>query len=115
MACVFVAACMFLANAKIGAAKTMISDSAGLLSREEASRIESDCDLILQQHDTSVFVITTDKLGKSDDYQDYLKNQLDKAGSEENLVILFISVKDQDGVCQVRWREKWKVGSIIRR
>ncbi len=101
MACVFVAACMFLANAKIGAAKTMISDSAGLLSREEASRIESDCDLILQQHDTSVFVITTDKLGKSDDYQDYLKNQLDKAGSEENLVILFISVKDQDGVCQV--------------
>ncbi len=101
LACASVAICIFLANPRAVSAKTMISDSAGLLSREEASRIESDCDLILQQHDTSVFVITTDKLGESDDYQNYLKNQLDKAGSEENLVILFISTKDKDGVCEV--------------
>lgn len=96
-----VVACILLVNADTASAKTMMSDSAGLLSREEASQIESDCDQILQQHDTSVFIITTDKLGKSDDYQKYLENQLEKAGSEENLVILFISTKDKDGVCEI--------------
>ena len=60
--CMSIAAWVLLGNACVASAKTMISDSAGLLSREEASQIESDCDLILQQHDTSVFVITTDKL-----------------------------------------------------
>lgn len=98
---IFVMAWVLLTNASTSSAKTMISDSAGLLSREEASQIESDCELILQQHDTSVFVITADKLGKSDDYQNYLENQLEKASSEENLVILFISIKDGDGVCQI--------------
>lgn len=101
LACAAVVACMLLTNAHVASAKTMISDSAGLLSTEEASQIETSCDLILQQHDTSVFVITTDKLGKSDDYQNYLENQLEKASSEENLVILFISIKDGDGVCQI--------------
>ena len=52
LVCASVAICIFLANPRAVSAKTMISDSAGLLSREEASRIESDCDLILQQHDT---------------------------------------------------------------
>ncbi len=101
LAFISVVACMLLSGANVASAKTMISDSAALLSREEASKIESDCDLILQQHDTSVFVITTDKLGKSDDYQNYLENQLEKAGDHENLVILFVSIKDGDGVCQV--------------
>lgn len=99
--CISIVAYVLLGNVCVASAKTMISDSAGLLSREEASKIESDCELILQKHDTSVFVITTDKLGKSDDYQKYLKNQLEKESSEDNLVILFISIKKKDGVCEI--------------
>jgi len=99
--CMSIVAWILQGNVCIASAKAVISDSAGLLSREEVSQIESDCDLILQRHDTSVFVITTDKLGKSDHYQEYLKNQLEKESSEDNLVILFISTKEKDGVCEI--------------
>lgn len=100
--CLTMIFCILFANPRVASAKTMISDSAGLLSTEEASQIEDACDLILQQYDTSVFIITTDKLGKSDDYENYLTEQAQKVDGKENLVILFISTKKKDSICQVK-------------
>lgn len=90
-----------LCQYSVAAAKTMISDSAGYLSREEAAQIEDTCDTILQQFNTSVFIITTEKLGKSDDYKQYLEKQANKVEPGENLVILFISTKKKDSVCYI--------------
>lgn len=100
--CLTMICCILFASTRVASAKTMLSDSAGLLSTEEASQIEDACDLILQQYDTSVFIITTDKLGKSDDYENYLTEQAKKVASKENLVILFISTKKKDSICQVK-------------
>ena len=99
--CIFMSLIALLINSTAASAKTMISDSAGYLTREEASQIENTCDNILQQYDTSVFIITTQKMGKSDDYKKYIKGQAKKVDSKENLIILFISTKKKDGVCHV--------------
>lgn len=93
--------CVLFVSAATASAQTMVSDSAGYLSTEEAYQIEDTCDKILQQYNTSVFIITTDKLGKSDDYTKYLDEQAEKVNGTENLVILFISTKEKDGICKV--------------
>lgn len=99
--CIFILFIALLISCTAVSAKTMISDSAGYLSREEAAQIENTCDDILQQYDTSVFIITTEKLGKSDDYKKYVKEQAKKVDSNANLVVLFISTKKKDSVCHV--------------
>lgn len=99
--CILIALCILLGSSRTAYAKTMVSDSAGLLSTEEVSNIEDTCDLILQQYDTSVFIITTNTLGKSDNYKKYLKEQSKKVDSSDNLVILFVSVKKKENVCQI--------------
>lgn len=83
------------------ASKTMISDSAGFLSSEEASQIETACDTIWQRYQTSVFIITTDKLGRSDHYEDYIRKQSEKVSKKDNLIILFLSTKENDDVCKI--------------
>lgn len=93
--------CILLGSHTTVHAQTMVSDSAGYLSTEEASQIENACNTILQQYDTSVFIITTDKLGKSDDYKKYLDKQAEKIDTGENLIILFISTKKNDRICHI--------------
>lgn len=99
--CIFISLIVLLISCSTASAKTMISDSAGYLTREESAQIENTCDSILQQYDTSVFIITTEKLGKSDNYKKYVEGQAKKVDSKENLVILFISTKKKDSVCHV--------------
>lgn len=82
-------------------AENLVSDSAGLLSSEEKSQIQTLCDQIQTLYDTSVFIITSDKMGKSDDYETYMEKQRNKQEATQNLIVLFISTKENQHVYQI--------------
>ncbi len=82
-------------------AKTVISDNAHTLTAEETEQIRSDCDSILEHHNTSVYILTSDSIGAKDDYEGYMEQVGNDAKSPQNLVLLFISTKNNEHIYQI--------------
>lgn len=82
-------------------AKTVISDNAHLLTTEEAEWIRERCDTILDRYDTSVYIVTSDNIGKHDSYENYMEQIGNAEDAPENMVLLFISTKEKGHVYQI--------------
>lgn len=82
-------------------AKTVISDNAHLLTTEEAELIRERCDTILDRYDTSVYIVTSDSIGKHDSYESYMEQIGNAEDAPENMVLLFISTKEKGHVYQI--------------
>ena len=91
--------CLF--TGQYASAKTVISDNAHILTAEETKLIQSSCDSILEHHNTSVYILTSDSIGKNDDYKGYMEQIGNDSKSPENLVLLFVSTKKNGRVYQI--------------
>ena len=84
------------------AKKTVIADGAGLLSTDDIAALTEVCDDIASRYNTSIYIISTNTIGKKDDYSSYLDTIVADKNSPENLILLFISTKTKDTFCTVR-------------
>lgn len=91
--------CLFMGQ--YACAKTVISDNAHMLTAEETELIRSSCDSILDHHDTSVYILTSDSIGANDNYEEYMEQVGNDSKSPKNLVLLFISTKKKERVYQI--------------
>lgn len=91
--------CLFLTSH--ASAKTSVSDSAQLLTIEEIENITDSCDTVLERHDTSVYIVTTDKFNSRKDCRVYAEKIGKKDNAPKNLVILLVSTKKNDIICQI--------------
>lgn len=91
----------FLFTGNFAYAKTVISDSAHMLTTEEIELIHKNCDSILERHNTSVYILTSDKIGINDNYDGYMEQVGNDSKAPENLVLLFISTKKDARVYQI--------------
>lgn len=82
--------------------KTVIADGAGLLSTDDIAALTDTCDDIASRYNTTIYIISTNTIGEEDDYSDYLNTIITNKKSPENLILLFISMKTEDGFCAVR-------------
>lgn len=82
-------------------AKTTISDGAQLLTTEETENLTTACDAIIDRYDTSVYIITSKKLGKNDDYTSYIQKIGKSKSAPKDLVILFVSTKKNAAIYHV--------------
>lgn len=82
-------------------AATVITDSANLLTAKEAEQIRSQCEYILTQYDTSIYIVTSDKIGGQDDFEGYMEKIGNAADAPENMILLFISTKKNGHVYQI--------------
>lgn len=82
-------------------AKTVIADGAALFSSEEINALEASCDSIEQRYATSVYIVTSDKIGKNDNYESYMESIGDDENAPKNLVLLFISMKENQRVYNI--------------
>lgn len=86
------------ANAR---AASVITDTAKILTLEETQELIKNCKIIEQQSDTSVFIVTSDTIGMHDDFEGYMESIGNDTTAPENLVLLFVSVKEGDRVFQI--------------
>lgn len=91
--------CLFAGQ--YASAKTVISDNAHMLTAEETELIQSSCNSILERHNTSIYILTSDSIGKNDDYEEYMEQIGNDSKSPENLVLLFISTKEKERIYQI--------------
>jgi len=98
--CIFFLFAIFFSGGQ-AEAKTVISDGAHLFTAEETEQIRQYCDTILENHQTSVYVMTSEKIGSRDDYKGYMDKIGQAEESPENLVLLFISKKKGGHVYQI--------------
>lgn len=85
--------------------ETVISDSAGLLSTDEADVMERNLGYIKERYGASVYLITSDTIGEKDDYKAYIKEQYKKIEKKKNMrdmLFLFVSVKKKEELCYIR-------------
>ena len=90
-------------------ARTTISDGAQLLTTEETENLTTACDAITDRYDTSVYIITSKKLGKNDDYTSYIQKIGKNKSAPKNLVILFVGTKKDAAVYNVTCYGKAKI------
>lgn len=81
---------------------TVIADGAGLLSTDDTAELMETCDAVSARYHTSLYIISTNTIGEKDDYSHYLDTIITDKKSPENLIILFISVKEKEPFCAVR-------------
>lgn len=74
-------------------AATVITDGANLLTAKEAEQIRSQCESILTQYDTSIYIVTSNKIGGQDDFEGYMEKIGNAADAPKNMILLFISTK----------------------
>ncbi len=91
--------CLFMKQ--YACAKTVISDNAHMLTAEEVEQIRSGCDSILEHHNTSVYILTSDSIGANDNYEGYMEQVGNDTKSPKNLVLLFISTKKSGRIYQI--------------
>jgi len=91
--------CLFMKQ--YACAKTIISDNAHILTAEEVEQVHSSCDSILEHHNTSVYILTSDSIGANDNYEEYMEQVGNDSKSPKNLVLLFISTKKKGRVYQI--------------
>lgn len=72
-----------------------------MLTTEETELIHKNCDSILERHNTSVYILTSDKIGINDNYDGYMEQVGNDSKAPENLVLLFISTKKDARVYQI--------------
>jgi len=89
-------------------ANTVIADSANMLTADEIQELENYCDTILKLYDTSVYIVTSKKIGAGDNYKGYMSQIRNDSNTPENMVLLFISTKDDAPFCQVLGHGKAK-------
>lgn len=82
-------------------AKTVIADGAALFSSEEINTIEASCDSIEQRYATSVYIVTSDKIGENNNYESYMDSIGNDENAPKNLVLLFISMKENQRVYNI--------------
>lgn len=82
-------------------ADTVITDSANMLTANEIQEIQNYCDTILKVYDTSVYIVTSEKIGAKDDYKSYMEQIGNNDNSPENMVLLFISTKEDTPFCHI--------------
>ncbi|MBR1740960.1 MAG: TPM domain-containing protein [Lachnospiraceae bacterium] len=78
-----------------------LSDSAGLLTTQEASVAEKNLNYIVERYDVSVRLFTSDSIGKKDDYKAYVEKQR-KKDKDKNLLLLFVSTKKNEEICFIK-------------
>lgn len=97
--------CLFLLfllpSAHTFAAGARLSDSAGLLSAQELAVAEKNLNHIVERYDVSVHLMTTEKIGKKDDYKAYVSKQRKKE-KDKNLLLLLLSSKEGEELCYVK-------------
>lgn len=97
-----------LAVSRNASADTVIADSANTLTTDEIQELQNYCDTILKLHDTSVYIVTSKKIGADDDYKDYMNQIKNNSDTPENMVLLFVSTKDKTPFCQILGNGKAK-------
>lgn len=91
---------VFLGSQKADAA-TVITDGANMLTAKESEQIRSQCESILTQYDTSIYIVTSDKIGKQDDFEGYMEKIGNADDAPENMILLFVSTKKDGRVYQI--------------
>lgn len=90
-----------LAPRQYASAATVITDGANMLTTEEAEQIRTYCDSILDQYDTSIYIVTSNKIGRQDDFEGYMEQIGNASDAPEDMVLLFISTKKNGHVYQI--------------
>ena len=86
---------------KTASAKTVIADGATLLTSDATQQIKSECDRILKTYKTSVYIWTSSRIGKGDDFEAQMEKIAQSPKVDKNLVLLFISTKKKQHVYQI--------------
>lgn len=86
---------------KQASAKTVISDSASMLTSGETETLRKYCDNILEQYDTSIYIVTSDTIGMNDNFEGYMEQIGNAADAPEDMVLLFVSIKEGGRVYQI--------------
>ena len=86
---------------RASAAGARLSDSAGILSAQEFAIAEKNLNYIVERFDVSVHLMTTEKVGKKDDYKAYVKKQRKKE-KDKDLLLLLLSSKEGEELCYVK-------------
>lgn len=97
-----------LVASRNASAETVIADSANMLTADEIQELQNYCDTILKLHDTSVYIVTSKKIGADDDYKDYMSQIEKDNNTPKNMVLLFVSTKDNTPFCQILGHGKAK-------
>lgn len=92
---------VFLCFGRSAEAATVITDGAGMLTAKEAEQIRSQCESILTQYDTSIYIVTSNKIGSQDDFEGYMEKIGNAADAPEDMILLFISTKENGHVYQI--------------
>lgn len=82
-------------------AGTVITDSANTLTAGEIAELQNYGDTIFKLHDTSIYIVTSKKIGAKDDYQGYLKQIKNSSNTPKNMVLLFVSTKSDTPFCHI--------------
>lgn len=95
--------CLFsiLTVTRHASADTVITDSANTLTADEIAEIRNYCDTIFKLHETSVYIVTSKKIGASDDYKGYLNQIKNNNSTPKNMVLLFVSTKSGTPFCHI--------------
>lgn len=81
--------------------KTVIADGAGLFSTDDSASLTSVCNDIATRYNTAIYIISSNTIGREDDYAGYLDTIMNDKKSPENMILLFISTKTEDSFCAV--------------
>lgn len=100
---IVLAFCLFsiLTINRHASAGTVITDSANTLTADEIAEIHNYCDTIFKLHETSVYIVTSKKIGANDDYKSYLNQIKNNNRTPKNMVLLFVSTKSGTPFCQI--------------
>lgn len=90
---------IFLLSGNTAKADSIIADGAGLLSSDEANKLESACKDIELRYQTCVYIITSSEIGKNNHPEKYVRSIAKDEHAPENLVILFVSSKKNQQFC----------------
>lgn len=90
-----------LAFSHSASAQSVIADNAKILTSEETENIMEYCKSIDKLYNTSMYIITSDQIGMHDDFEGYMEGIGNAADAPENMVLLFISVKEGGHVYQI--------------
>lgn len=82
-------------------AKSVVSDTAKILTGEESEELLEYCNTIDRLYDTSIYIVTSDTIGMNDDFTGYMERIGSAEDAPENLVLLFVSVKENGHVYQI--------------
>lgn len=100
--CLIVLILLFtLSFGRYASAATVITDLANLLTAEETEQIRTYCDSILQRYETSVYIVTSDKIGSQNDFEGYMEQIGNADDAPEDMVLLFVSTKKNGHVYQI--------------